>query len=57
MSEKVLSGKNVIITGCARGIGKAMLENFAKHGANVWANARSIAPEFEARCAKLANIL
>jgi 3-oxoacyl-[acyl-carrier protein] reductase len=55
MSEKVLSGKNVIITGCARGIGKAMLENFAKHGANVWANARSITPEFEARCAKLAN--
>jgi 3-oxoacyl-[acyl-carrier protein] reductase len=53
--DKVLSGKNAIITGCARGIGKAMLENFAMHGANVWASARSPTPEFEARCAELAN--
>lgn len=55
MSENVLSGKNAIITGCARGIGKAMLENFVKHGANVWACARSLTPEFEARCAELAS--
>ena len=53
--EKVLSGKNAIITGCARGIGKAMLENFAKHGANVWASARSLTPDFEARCANLSS--
>ncbi len=55
MTEKVLSGKNAIITGCARGIGEAMLESFAKHGANVWASARSLTPEFEARCAELAS--
>ncbi len=53
--ERVLSGKNAIITGCARGIGKAMLENFAKHGANVWAGARSLTPEFEAGCTELAS--
>lgn len=55
MSDMVLSGKNAIITGCARGIGKAMLECFAKHGANVWACARSLTPEFEASCAELAS--
>jgi 3-oxoacyl-[acyl-carrier protein] reductase len=55
MTDQVLGGKNAIITGCARGIGKAMLENFAKHGANVWACARCLTPEFEARCAELAN--
>ena len=55
ISEKVLSGKNVIVTGCARGIGKAMLENFARHGANVWASARILTPEFEVRCAELAS--
>jgi len=54
-TEKVLNGKNAIITGCARGIGKAMLENFAKQGANVWANARSLTPEFETRCLELAR--
>ncbi len=54
-SEKVLGGKNAIITGCARGIGKSMLENFAKHGANVWACARSLTPEFETRCHELAE--
>lgn len=55
MSENVLAGKNAIITGCARGIGKSMLEKFAKHGANVWASARSLTPDFEARCAALAD--
>jgi len=55
MSEKVLIGKNAIITGCARGIGKAMLENFAKHGSNVWACGRSLTPEFEAHCAELSS--
>ena len=36
----LLQGKSAIITGCNRGIGKAMLEVFAKNGANIWACAR-----------------
>lgn len=54
MSEKVLFGKNAIITGCARGIGSAILESFAKHGANVWACARNLTPEFELWCTEVA---
>ncbi|MFA6409669.1 MAG: SDR family oxidoreductase [Gammaproteobacteria bacterium] len=33
----VLQGKNVVITGCLRGIGKATLELCAQNGANIWA--------------------
>ncbi|MHA1132458.1 MAG: SDR family NAD(P)-dependent oxidoreductase [Candidatus Helarchaeota archaeon] len=33
--EKRLLGKNIIITGAASGIGKAMAELFAQHGANL----------------------
>ncbi|MGM9774620.1 MAG: SDR family NAD(P)-dependent oxidoreductase [Candidatus Egerieousia sp.] len=39
--------KNVIITGSNRGIGKAMVEVFAKSGCNVWACARKRNSEFE----------
>lgn len=42
----ILEGKNVIITGTNRGIGRAMLEEFAKNGANIWAHARIETPEF-----------
>ena len=39
--------KNVIITGSNRGIGKAMVEVFAKAGYNIWACARKATPEYE----------
>ena len=38
---------NVIITGANRGIGKALLNSFAKTGYNIWACARKCTPEFE----------
>jgi len=33
----LLKGKSAVVTGCNRGIGKAMLEVFAKNGADIWA--------------------
>ncbi|MCR4754950.1 MAG: SDR family oxidoreductase [Lachnospiraceae bacterium] len=42
-----LSGKNVIITGSTRGIGRSILELFARNGANIWACARTRNDDFE----------
>ena len=39
--------KNIIITGCNKGIGKAILEDFAKKGANIFACVRSDTHEFK----------
>lgn len=46
---------NVIITGSNRGIGRAIVEIFAKNGANVWACARKPTEDFEADMAMLAE--
>lgn len=43
----LLKGKTAVITGCNRGIGKALLEVFAKNGANIWACVRLIDKEFK----------
>lgn len=55
MSEKLLVGKNAVITGCARGIGASILERFAQHGANVWACVRQINDQVTESCGALAD--
>jgi len=42
LNSKLLQNKVVLITGCNRGIGKALLEKFAMNGAIVFASAREI---------------
>jgi 3-oxoacyl-[acyl-carrier protein] reductase len=49
----LLQGKNAVITGCARGIGRSMLTAFAANGASVWACVRTPTPEFEKLAADL----
>jgi 3-oxoacyl-[acyl-carrier protein] reductase len=51
----LLKGKNVIITGTARGIGRAMVEAFASNGANIYAHARVESPEFVAEKSSIAD--
>lgn len=53
--KKLLEGKSVIITGTRKGMGKEMVEACAIHGANVWAHARSLTPEFEEQCKRIAE--
>lgn len=42
-----LEGKNAVITGCNRGIGRAILERFASEGANVVAVTRTIQEDIQ----------
>lgn len=51
----LLTGKNVIITGAARGIGRTVLELFVRSGANVWACARRPDTGFEEEIKTLAD--
>jgi 3-oxoacyl-[acyl-carrier protein] reductase len=50
----MLEGKNAIITGSRRGIGRATVEVFAQNGANVWACARKPDASFDADMTALA---
>ncbi|HTA61391.1 MAG TPA: SDR family oxidoreductase [Bacteroidia bacterium] len=43
---KLLSGKTAVITGCNRGIGKAILESYAANGADVFACVRKESAQF-----------
>ncbi len=43
----LLKGKNVVITGCLKGIGRATMELFAKNGANIWACCQFQDTQFE----------
>lgn len=47
---KMLQNKNIIVTGTAKGMGKTMVELFAKNGANVFALARSENDEHKNFC-------
>lgn len=43
----MLEGKNLFVTGTNRGIGKAILTECAKNGANIWAHTRHETDEFK----------
>lgn len=51
----MLKGKNAVITGARRGIGRATVECFAGYGANIWACARKPDEAFEQDMAELAQ--
>ena len=47
MPSNLFKNKNVVITGCNKGIGKATLENFSKKKANIFACVRTISSDFK----------
>jgi 3-oxoacyl-[acyl-carrier protein] reductase len=49
----LLEGKNIVITGCNRGIGYATLLRCVKEGANIWAVIREENLEFKKKCVQL----
>lgn len=55
MGRRLLEGKNIIVTGTARGMGEAMLERFSKMGASVFAHARKETVEHKALCQKISE--
>lgn len=51
----MLSGKNIVVTGCLQGIGKETLRSLAENGANVFACAYKRTDEFEKNCEELSE--
>jgi 3-oxoacyl-[acyl-carrier protein] reductase len=52
----LLKTKTAVVTGCLQGIGRATLDLFAAHGANVFACAQAPSDEFSSHCAELARL-
>ena len=50
-----ISGKNAIITGTSRGIGKEIMRMFAENGVNIWACARTKNEDFEKELKELSE--
>ena len=53
--QVLLKGKTAVVTGCNRGIGKAILAVFARNGANIWACVRMSDDIFTGYVAELEN--
>lgn len=53
--EKLLKGKNAIVTGARKGIGYAIVESFAENGANIWACIRAEDSDFSANVAEMSK--
>ncbi|MGA2531678.1 MAG: SDR family NAD(P)-dependent oxidoreductase [Candidatus Aminicenantales bacterium] len=51
----LLNGKNAVITGCLKGIGRATMDVFAQNGANIWACCQMPTAEFEGHVKELAE--
>lgn len=51
----MVSGKNIVVTGCLQGIGKETLRVLAENGANVFACSYKQTDEFERFCRELAE--
>jgi len=51
----MLTGKNIVVTGCLQGIGKETLIKFAQNGANVFACAYQETDEFVELCKRLSE--
>jgi 3-oxoacyl-[acyl-carrier protein] reductase len=51
----LLKGKNVVITGCLKGIGRATMDVFAQNGAKIWACCQMPTAEFESHVKELAE--
>ena len=51
----MVSGKNIVVTGCLQGIGRETLKTLAENGANVFACSYKQTDEFEQFCKELAE--
>ena len=49
----ILDKKNILITGCNRGIGLSTMRLCASFGANIWAHARTYNEDFEHSCSSI----